>query len=86
MIKNVSKANSKDHQKNDHQQILKSIPKGCQNVAKTDAETHQESMQKLVSKKIMKIIKSHVFLTGKIIHIHYKRLFFKGLAGCVRER
>ena len=36
--------------------------------------------------KMMKIIKNHVSLNGKIIQINCKNYFLKGLAGCVRER
>ena len=36
--------------------------KGCQNGAEIDATNHQKSMPKHVSKKIIEIIKNHVFL------------------------
>ena len=45
--------------------------KGFQNRAEIDAQTHQKSMPKRVMNKIMKIIKNHVSLSGKIIEIHY---------------
>ena len=65
---------------------MKLISKGVQNGAEIDAKTHQQSMPKQVSKKIMKIIKNHVSLKGKIIQIHCKNNGFEGLAGCARER
>jgi hypothetical protein len=40
------------------------MPKGSQKGDKIHAQTHQKSMPKLVSKKIMKIMKIHVFLKG----------------------
>ena len=65
---------------------MKLTPKGSQNGAEIDAKTHQQSMPKQVLKKIMKIIKNHVSLKGKIIQIHCRNYGFEGLAGCVRER
>ena len=38
---------------------------GSQNGAKIDATTHQKSMPKLVTKKIMKIIKDNISLYDK---------------------
>jgi hypothetical protein len=35
--------------------------KGSQNEAEIDAKTHQKSMPKLVSEKIRRIMKNHVF-------------------------
>ena len=49
---------------------MKFDAKGCQNGIKIDAKTHQKSMPKLVTKKIMKVIKNNVSLNGKIIEIH----------------
>ena len=60
---------------------MKLTTKGFQNGAEIDAKTHQQSMPKQVSKKIMKIIKNHVSLKGKIFQIEG----FEGLAGCARE-
>ena len=37
------------------------MPQGCQNGGTIDAKTHQKSMQKLVAKKMRKIVKIHVF-------------------------
>ena len=65
---------------------MKLTPTGSQNGVEIDAKTHQQSMPKQVSKKIMKIIKNHVSLKGKIIQIHCKNNGFEGLAGCARER
>ena len=65
---------------------MKLTPKGSQNEAEIDARTHQQAMPKLVTKKIMKIIKNHVSLRRKIIQIHCKNNGFEGLAGCARER
>jgi hypothetical protein len=39
-------------------------PKGSQNGAEINAENHQKSMPKLVSKRIKKSMKIHVFLKG----------------------
>ena len=36
--------------------------------------------------KKIKVIKSNVFLNGKIIQIHCKNCGFEGFPGCVRER
>ena len=47
----------------------KGVPKWSQ----IDAKTHQKSMPKQVNKKIMKIIKNHVSLHGKLIHIHCEK-------------
>ena len=55
---------SKIHPNIDREKTLKIIPKGFQNGADIDAKTHQKSMPKLVSKKIRKIMKIHVFLKG----------------------
>ena len=57
---------------------------GSQNGAPIDANTHQKSMPKVVTKRIMKIIKNHISLDGKIIGIHYKTNVFHGLEGCYR--
>ena len=48
------------------------MPKGCTNGIQIDAKTHQNSMPKLVTKKIMEIIKSNVSLNGEIIEFHCK--------------
>ena len=46
----------------------------------------QKSMPKLVTKKMMKIIKNHVSLKSKIIEIHCTNQFVcDGLEGCIRE-
>ena len=50
--------------------------KWSQNVIQNCSKTHQKSMPKLVTKKIMKIIKNHVSLNGKIIEIHCKNKCF----------
>ena len=62
------------------------MPKECQHGAKIDAQTHQKPMPKLVTNKIIKVIKINVFLNGKIILIHCKNNGFEGFAGCARER
>ena len=54
----------KKHEKTNHQQSLKSMPKGCQHGAKIDAKTNYKSMPKLVTKKVMKIINKRVFLNS----------------------
>ena len=73
----IDKKNTlKEHQKNDHQKTWNLIPKGFQNGAKIDAKTHQKSMPKLVTKKIMEIIKNHVSLNCKIIEIQIKNKRF----------
>ena len=41
------------------------MPKGFQNGAEIDAKTHQKSMPELVSEKIKKIMKIHVFLKAQ---------------------
>ena len=46
------------------------MPKGVKNRVEIGAEIHQKSMPKLVMEMIMKIIKNHVSLNGKIIEIH----------------
>ena len=70
-----------------HIKTLNFMPKWCQNSAKTDAQTHQKSMPKLVKKKIIKVIKIHVFQNGvKSFKFILKNNGFKGFAGCVRER
>jgi hypothetical protein len=48
----------------DRGKASKITSKGSQNGAKIDAKTHQKSMPKLVSKKIRKIMKFHVFPKG----------------------
>ena len=73
LIKNRS---SQNHKKNDHPKTWNLMPKGCQNGTKIDAQTHQNSMPKLVTKKVMKIIKNHVSLNGKIIEFHCKNKCF----------
>ena len=66
---------------------MKLTPKGFQNGGEIDAKTHQQSMPKLLTEKIMKVIKNQVCLNGKIIEIHCKNKgCFKGLAGCMCER
>ena len=50
--------------------------KGSQNGTKADAQTHQKSMLKLVTKKIMKIIKNHVSLGGKSLKFNLKKQVF----------
>ena len=52
----------------------KSIPKVIQN-----------KCQNWYQKKIMKIIKKHTSLKGKIIEIHLKTSVFDGLEDCMRE-
>ena len=52
------------------------MPKGCKHGARIDVKTRQKSMPKLETKTIMKIIKSHVFLNGKIIRTYYKNNCF----------
>ena len=49
------------------------MPKGFENDAKIDARTLKKSMSNLVTKKIIKVIKIHVFLNGKIIQTHCKK-------------
>ena len=51
---------NKSHQKSFQKRSPKTwilIPKGCQNGCKIDAQTHQKSIPKLVTAKIMNIIK-----------------------------
>ena len=60
---------------------MKLTPKGYQDGADIDATTHTKLMPKQVSKKIMKIIKNHCSLKGKIIQILCKNNDFEGLAG-----
>ena len=43
------------------------MPKGFQTGARIDAKTHQKSMAKLVTEKMMKIIKNFVFPNGRIM-------------------
>ena len=52
--------------KNDSEKHMKLTPKGVQNGIEIDAKTHPQSMPKQVSKQIMKLIKNHVSLKGKI--------------------
>ena len=52
------------HSKIDREKTWKIKLKGSQNGADIDAKTHKKSMPKLVSKKIMKTMKFHVFLKG----------------------
>ena len=59
---------------------------GPTNGANNDANTYQKSMPKLVTNKIIKVIKSNVFLNGKTIQIHCKNNGFEYFTGCVRER
>ena len=61
---------------NDQQKTLNLMPKGFQNGANIDAKTHQKSMPKLVTKKIMGIIKRNVSLNGEIIELHCKNKCF----------
>ena len=63
------------------------IPNGCQNGANFDAKTHKKSMPKQVTKKIVDIIKNHVFLMCKNMRIHFKTLVFEDCAGgCANTR
>ena len=82
----ASKLRSKNLTKNDHQKTLNLMPKRCQNRVEIDAKTHQKSMPELVMKKIMKIIKNHVSLSGKPLKFIVKTCVFDGLEGCARER
>ena len=52
------------------------MPKGSQNGAEINTKAYQKSMPKRVTKNIMKIIKNHVYLNGKIIEIHCKNMCF----------
>ena len=76
VIKIQSKIGSTNNQKNDHPKTWLLMPKGCQNGAEFDATSHQKSMPKLVTKKIMKLIKRHVSLNGKIIKFQCKNNCF----------
>ena len=71
------KNRSPKNMKHDAKRIPTWSPNRCQNASEIHTQT--------ISKNIMKIIKIHVFLTGKIIQIVTKYIF-EGLAGCVRER
>ena len=72
IVKNqFKKSSNKDHPK-----IWNLMPKGSQNGAEINIKTYQKAMQKQVTKKIMKIIKNHVSLKGKIIQIHCKNICF----------
>ena len=64
---------------------MKFTSKDFQNGAGINAKTYQKSMPKQVSKNIMKIIKNHDSLKGKIIQSLCKNNGFEGLAGCARE-
>ena len=48
------------------------MPKGSQNGAEIDAKTRQNSMPPKVKTIIMKNIKNHVSLNGKVLEIHCK--------------
>ena len=70
---------SKHEECNQQMMFKKSTPKHqhwCRKSAKkgvkTDAQIFQITLPKQVSDNIMKIIKNHVFLNGKIIQIHCK--------------
>ena len=76
LVKNQLNNYSKNHSKNDHQTTLNVMPKGSQDGAEIVTITHQKTMPKLVTEKIMKIIKHHVSLKGKIIEIHCKNKCF----------
>ena len=69
VIKNLSKVDQTNHQQIKHQNTLNFLPNGLQNRTKIDAKTLQASMPKLVTKKVMGIIKNHVSLNGEIIEI-----------------
>ena len=81
-----SQFGAKSIKKNDHPKTWNLMPKGFQKGTNNYAQTHQKSMPTQVSKKIMKIIKNHVSLEGKIIEFFSKNNGFEGLAGCARER
>ena len=61
------------------------MPKGSQNGAKIDSKSHQQLMPKLLTEKIMNIIKNYVSLNGQFIDIHSKHDAFDGLEGCMCE-
>ena len=46
------------------------MPKGFKNEAEIDATSYQQTMLKRVTEKIMKNIKNHVSLYGRIIETH----------------
>jgi hypothetical protein len=60
----TEKMRSEIHSKIDRGKTWKQTPNYSQNGAKIDAKTHPKSMPKLVSKKIRKIRKIHVFPKG----------------------
>jgi hypothetical protein len=60
----LSKIPLKIHSKIDREKTWKMKPKRSRNGAEIDAKTHQKSMPELVSEKIKKIMKIHVFLEG----------------------
>ena len=64
------KTSIKKSSRNRSQKKLEYMQKCFQNEVEIDATTHHKSMPKLVTQKIMKIIKNHVSLNCKIIKIH----------------
>ena len=59
------------HSKNNQNNYRgKTYKNGFQIKAEIDRQSNQTSMPKQVLENIMKIIKDHVFLNGKIIKIH----------------
>ena len=52
------------------------LPNGVQKWKQKRCPNHQKQMPKLVMEKIMKTIKKHVSLNGKIIEIHFKNKRF----------
>ena len=70
LINNRLKTDSTNQIKKRSTKNMKIDAKGIPKWSQIDAKSHQKSIPKLVSKKIMKIIKIHVSLNGKIIEIH----------------
>ena len=71
LVQNPFKMQLKIHSKIKRGKAWKRIPKGFQNGAEIDAKTHLKAMPKLVSKKLRKIMKIHVFLKRKTMQIHW---------------
>ena len=64
-----------------------SMPKGWQHRIKIGAKTHQQSLPKLVPNKFSKVIKSNVFVMGKIMQFHHTFLRIKVSQGaCAKSR
>ena len=85
----LSKSIKKSHQKSFPKTITSKHGIVCQRGAKMVPKSIPKSIKinaQIGNQKIIKVIKIHVFLNGKIIQIHCKNNGSEGFTGCARER